>query len=249
MLHSGQAPLLGDAVDLQEELLQSLVQLVGSHHARDELVVDNVGHDDCRAGNRINYGSRCGGRVSQELWKEGRACCWLGPRGGCWPGSACVRYSTSIRGAICVAVLNCISLEMRHVCDHLHLAKLCVDPGEKLVAAERLTDIVDAAGREALQDILWVAFGGYHDDGYRGRWVLLPQLVAHLVAAHARHHDIEQNHVGQVAAILEQLQCAHAVEARRHLVVGSLENSLNDEVVERSVINTQNFGLPVQLPV
>jgi hypothetical protein len=88
------------------------------------------------------------------------------------------------------------------------------DPSQQLPQGERLGDVVVGAQLEAAHAVPLLAAGGQHD--HRDVDPAAPQLAADVPAAHARHHDVEQDQVGRLAG--RPPQPVLAVQAHRGLV-------------------------------
>ena len=92
------------------------------------------------------------------------------------------------------------------------------DPGQQLAAVDRLGQEVVGPRLEGL-DLLLVAAGGDHHDRQERRGRVRADPPAHLVAVHARHHDVEQDEVDAALGqrgerLLTGLRAADVVAAR-----------------------------------
>ena len=72
-------------------------------------------------------------------------------------------------------------------------------PGEQLRLIDRLGQEVVGASLDALHALLGGIERGDHHDRQHGRGRVVANLPAHLVAAHLRHHHVEQHQVGVLA--------------------------------------------------
>ena len=83
---------------------------------------------------------------------------------------------------------------------HLLHRQLRLDTGQHDGRRNRLGDVVDGAQGQAQLLVGHFAHGGHKNHGYGGRGGIGLQRAAHVVATHARHHDVEQDQIGLVAA-------------------------------------------------
>ena len=106
----------------------------------------------------------------------------------------------------CIAVADLRKLQMD------------VDPGKKLVAGERLGQVVVGAGAEPVDQVRDAILGGEQDDRQFRRRKPLPYLLADLEPRDPRHHDVEQDQVAGVVGS-EVAQGLLPVGGGRHLVL------------------------------
>ena len=75
------------------------------------------------------------------------------------------------------------------------------DARERLLGAKGLGEIVDAAGLQALDDVLRFMLGRDEDNRRTGFTVDLFQAPAGLQAVNSRHQDVQEHQVGMKAAV------------------------------------------------
>ncbi|MNS60766.1 hypothetical protein D3C72_937770 [compost metagenome] len=109
---------------------------------------------------------------------------------------------------------------------------------------DRLGDVVDGAQGQAQLLVRHFAHGRDENHGDAGRGGIGLQRAAHVVAAHARHHDIEQDQVGLVAAGGD-LQGALAIDGDLGAVLAFQHRAQQVDIVRR-VIHHQDGGLAIQ---
>ena len=72
-----------------------------------------------------------------------------------------------------------------------------LDPGHQRHLVDRLGEVFVGAGLESRHHVLGVGLGGAQDDRHERQRRVALELLADLDAVDLRHHDVEQNQVGQ----------------------------------------------------
>ena len=114
-----------------------------------------------------------------------------------------------------------------------HAAQNRTRAGDQFLGAEGLGDIIVGAGLQPADAVVFLAAGGQHDDRQVGGLLAAAQAAAHLDAADALDHPVEQHEVGD--DLLGEDQRLLAVAGARDLIVGALE-MIGDEIGQRPVV-------------
>ena len=124
---------------------------------------------------------------------------------------------------------------LAHLAGVLHVGG---DAGEHFRRADRLGDVVGAAGGKGGHHVLGFGQPGHEDDGdVLGRKVGL-EPAGHLEAVHAGHQRVEQDDVGQ--ALAGPLQRRFAVGGHQHGVAGFIKGVVEQREVFRDVVDDQD---------
>jgi len=118
---------------------------------------------------------------------------------------------------------------------------VAVHAGQQLPLAQGLAHKVVAAQGQPLHDVLLGGGGADEDDGYR--LVRLADLFAHLKARHAGHHHVEEDDVGDVGLIGQQLQRllpAHCLLQDVVRLRGVFQEALQYHVVGGVIVHRQD---------
>ena len=118
-------------------------------------------------------------------------------------------------------------------------AKQGVNPRQQFPDAEGLGDVIIGAEVEPDHLVEFLAFGGEHQDG-RGDF-LRAKLLADVVAAQARQHDIQHDQRG--AVLLDGFDRLVSAVADGHVEPVALQDFLQAEEDVRVVFNDKNFCL------
>ena len=104
---------------------------------------------------------------------------------------------------------------------HARIGEMHANARQQLVGHDRLGDVVDAAGLQALDDVLGLAQAGHEDHRHMRQRLVLLQAAAGLETVHARHHGVHQDHVGRDRS--HDRQRLLALERDQHGHAGLLE--------------------------
>ena len=115
-----------------------------------------------------------------------------------------------------------------------------LDPGEQLGLVERLGDEVVGPGFDRPDLLLGVARRDHHDRQVGGLRVLADP-PAHLVAVHARHHDVEQDDVGRLLA--QHVQRLLAGRGGQHPIAARAQHRVEQPDVRRLVVDDEDRRL------
>ena len=101
------------------------------------------------------------------------------------------------------------------------VGQVTADPGDQGLGVDRLGDVVDTAGVEALYHVLAVGETGHEQDRHRGQRGQGAQGGAGLETIQARHDGVEQDHVGCEA--LHPLDRGRTICCHQHGHAGRFE--------------------------
>ena len=124
---------------------------------------------------------------------------------------------------------------------HLFHRQLRLDARQHDGRGNRLGDVIDGAQRQAQLLVRHFAHGRDKNHGNAGRGGTGLQRAADVVAAHARHHDVEQDQVGLVAAGGD-LQGALAIDGDLGAVLVFQHGAQQVDIVRR-IVDHQNGWL------
>ncbi len=102
------------------------------------------------------------------------------------------------------------------------------------VGIERLGDVIHRAEGEAVRLALHRVHRGDEDDRDVARRRVGLEGLQHLVAVHVRHHDVEQDHVGQ-RADGDRMQCALSRDGGADTIVRAQRLAEDGEVLGRVI--------------
>src|SRR5438552_9699447 len=137
------------------------------------------------------------------------------------PGTESMRRSSALFPARALSRMGSMAPSSAPGEGHTRLGEVAprlehgVDDGEELVRRERLVDVHDGPGLEALRQRVAAALGGQEDHGDVLEARVLLDLPAHGEAVDLRHHHVEEHEVEHV--VLEDLQRLRAARRSRHL--------------------------------
>jgi hypothetical protein len=110
------------------------------------------------------------------------------------------------------------------------------DPGQQLARAERLGHIVVRAGVEAADAVVLGLARGQHDDRHVGGRLVAAQPAAHLDAARALDHPVEDDQVG---GLLRRVNQRFVAVARNADTVSLAHEPVFEQLGEREVVFDQ----------
>jgi len=119
--------------------------------------------------------------------------------------------------------------------------QLRLDPRQQDRGTDGLGDVVDCADLEPDAFVFLVGPGGHENHRNVGRPPVRLEALAHLVAIHLGHHDVEQDQVGRLRTGRDA-QRLLAADSHLHMV-GVLEQCADQRQIVRGVVHHQDGRL------
>ncbi len=100
-----------------------------------------------------------------------------------------------------------------------HPAQYRLDAGQQFARGKRLGDVIVSANVQPLHAVVFIVFGGEHDNQHIASQFLTPQAPQQLDTAGDRHHPVEQHQVWSLinnnAVSFLGIGCLQAIVARK----------------------------------